>query len=71
MSSRPKKTAAPRDRDEIQARVERIVRAINASGGNKLEIQGDLRGEESIEVWDVVAFDHPILGISVETGKFQ
>ena len=28
-----------RDRDEIQTRIERIVREINAAGGNKLGIQ--------------------------------
>jgi hypothetical protein len=57
------------DRAEIQARVEQIVRESNAAGGNKIGIQGDLRREDSIEVWDVVEFRSPIVGISVETGK--
>jgi hypothetical protein len=59
------------DRAEIQSRVERIVREINAAGGNQLGIQGDLHREESIEVWDVVKFSQPILGVSVETGKIK
>jgi hypothetical protein len=60
-----------RDRDEIQARVERIVREINAAGGNKIGVQGDMRREELIEVWDVVEFSRPILGVSIETGKVK
>ena len=59
------------DRNEIQARLAKIVRELNAAGGNKLGIQGDLRGEEWVEVWDVVAFGQPILGIGIETGKVK
>jgi hypothetical protein len=57
------------DRDEIQKRIERIVREINTGGGNKFGIQGDLRHEEVLEVWDVIKFSQPILGVSLQTGK--
>lgn len=60
-----------RDRDEIQARIERIVREINADGGNKFGIQGDLRREELLEVWDVIKFNQPILGVSLQTGNVK
>jgi hypothetical protein len=60
-----------RDRAEIQSRIEKIVRDINAAGGNKLGIQGDLRREESLEVWDLVTFVQPILGVSIETGEVE
>lgn len=59
------------DRNEIQGRLERIVREINAAGGAKFGIQGDLRDEELIEVWDVSKFSRPILGVSIETGKVK
>jgi hypothetical protein len=59
------------DRDEIQARIERIVREINTAGGNKFGIQGDLRREELLEVWDVIKFSRPILGVSLQTGKVK
>jgi hypothetical protein len=60
-----------RDRDEIQARIERIVREINTGGGNKFGIQGDLRREEVLEVWDVTKFSQPLLGVSFQTGKVK
>jgi hypothetical protein len=60
-----------RDGAELQSRIEKIVREINAAGGNTLGIQGDLRREESIEVWDIVEFVTPIIGVSIETGKVK
>jgi hypothetical protein len=59
------------DRDAIQGRIEKVVREINAAGGNRLGIQGDLRRDEWIEVWDVVTMSRAILGISIETGKIK
>lgn len=60
-----------RDRDEIQSRIERIVREINMDGGNRIGIQGDLRHEDYIEVWDVVAFSRSIVAVDIETGKVK
>lgn len=60
-----------RDRAEIQARIEGLVREINTAGGNKFGIQGDLRREELLEVWDVIKFNQPILGVSLQTGNVK